>query len=119
MKYVIGNLTRFANDPASFAVAVYNDDDKKMILDYMRNIADPCGVGGYIDDCKTGEVVKETNSFYEDDEYVWSKQDIYHIDKYDAAVEPSFIDHVRNRIKKHGIKKIEQQTQAKTAVIVF
>ena len=98
MKYVIGGLTRFSDNPASFDVTNYNSETKNMIITYMQQAVAPCGVGGYIDDCKTGEVIHRTNAFYEDDEYLWSDQDIYHVKKYNAAVKPDFIEHVKKKM---------------------
>lgn len=40
----------------------------------------PSSAGGYIDDCKTGESLYTIpNVGYEDGEFIWSTQDIYHI----------------------------------------
>lgn len=96
MKYAINGLTRFADNPSDFKVMNYNPNEKKMILDYMKSF-EMVGTCGYIDDCKTGKVIKITNSFYDDGEYTWSKQDIYHIEKYNAAVETDFIDSIKKK----------------------
>lgn len=99
MKYVIGGLTRFAENPSLFKTMDFNKDDKSMIIDYMKNSKEPCGVGGYIDDLKEGKSTQIENAFYEDDIYMWSSQDIYHIENYNAAIDPDFIIHVKDKRK--------------------
>ena len=96
MVHVINGLNVFAENPSDFSVTKYDPEEKKMILQYMRSF-EVCGVGGHIDDCRTGRSMKETNSFYNDGDYMWSKQDIYHIEKYDAAVDPGFAEHVKRK----------------------
>ena len=94
MIYAIGGLIRFAKNPANFATTDYDRATKEALLEYMESF-EPCSVAGYVDDCKTGEpILNETNVGYEDGEYMWSTQDIYHIRKYNAAVKPEFIKHV-------------------------
>lgn len=96
MRYVIGGLTRFAENPSHFPVSDYAPETKKMLLDYMKSF-EANSAGGLVDDCKTGELVMITNVGYEDEEFMWTTQDIYHIEKYNATVNPDFITHVRKR----------------------
>ena len=97
MKYVIDGLTRYAENPSGFKVENYDAKKKEILLEYMKSF-EVHGTCGYIYDCKTGKEVKITNSFYDDNEYGWSKQDIYHIEKYNAAVDPKFIEHIEKKM---------------------
>lgn len=99
MRYAIGGLTRYADNPSQFLVSNYDPETKMMLLNYMKSFEANC-VGGLVDDCKTGEVLLITNSGYEDDEFTWTTQDIYHIEKYNAAVNPDFITHVKEMMMK-------------------
>ena len=93
MKYAIGGLTRFSENPSIFKTMDYSVNQKTAILDYMESF-NPDSVAGYIDDCKTGKRVNQTNAGYNDGEFYWSDQDVYHVRKYNAAVSDEFIDHV-------------------------
>lgn len=93
MKYAIGGLTRFAENPAEFETRQYDADVKASIIEYMESF-EPTSVAGYVDDCRTGEPIIMTNAGYEDDEYCWSTQDIYHVKRYNAAVSDEFISHI-------------------------
>ena len=97
MRYAIGGLTRFADNPADFKTRQYANSTKDRIVEYMESF-EPSSVAGYVDDCKTGEPVMITNSGYNDGEFQWSTQDIYHVKKYNAAVSDEFIRHVMNYI---------------------
>ena len=99
MKQVIDGLTRFDKNPSSFAVTNYDPLVKKQILDYMKSF-EVNSVGGLIDDCRTGELIYISNSGYEDEVYSWTMQDIYHIEKYNAAVNPEFIIHVKKKTER-------------------
>lgn len=99
MRYVIGGLTRFAEKPSQFLVSNYDLETKKMLLDYMKSF-EADSAGGLVDDCKTGELVLIINCGYEDEEFIWTTQDIYHIEKYNAAVDPDFIAHVKEKLTK-------------------
>lgn len=100
LKYVIDGLTRFDDNPAGFKTTKYDQEDKRLMLHYMHSGVEPCGVGGFVDDCKTGTIIHQTNCFYDDGEYVWSDQDAYHVLKYDAAVDQGFIDHVKASLRR-------------------
>lgn len=97
MKYAIGGLTRFSDNPAGFKTREYDESLKKSIVKYMESF-EPTSVAGYIEDCITGESVMMTNAGFEDAEYRWSSQDIYHIKKYDAAVSEEFIAHIIKQV---------------------
>ena len=92
MKYAIGGLTRFSDNPADFKTREYDTNVKSSIVKYMESF-EPTSVAGYVDDCRTGEPVMVTNAGFEDGEYCWSTQDIYHIKRYNAAVSEEFIAH--------------------------
>lgn len=93
MRFAIGGLTRFADNPAAFETLNYDSTTKEKLIKYMESF-EPTSVAGFIDDCRTGEMVMKTNAGFEDGFFMWSTQDIYHIKKYNAAVNKDFIDHV-------------------------
>ena len=96
MLRVIDGLTIFEKNPSGFKTEKYAPEIKDMLLRYMRSIK-PNSIAGYVDDCK---IMKETRiecAGYEDGDYCWNEQDIYHIEKYDAAVKPEFIEHVKKK----------------------
>lgn len=97
MRHAIGGLTRFADDPTAFKTRRYDKQVKSLLIKYMESF-EPNSVAGLIDDCRTGEIVFKTNAGYEDGEFIWSTQDIYHLKKYDAAVTDAFIDHVMRQM---------------------
>lgn len=78
----------------------YSYDEKKMITDYMKSIK-KCGVvAGHMIDCVTEKEVKKPDwALYADSLFFWSSKDIYHIEKYNAAVKDEFLDHVKNKNK--------------------
>ena len=100
MKYAIGGLTRFSEDPTTFSTLDYQAEEKNMILAYMQKFGELCGVGGYVDDLRTGSSAHITNAFYQDKAgYTWSTQDMYHIKKYNAAINEDFFYHVKSKMK--------------------
>lgn len=79
------SITPFEKIPSDFERSDYSQSDKKAVLDFMRSIK-PCAAGGKVCDCVTGVFQKLENVGYEIDGFIWSTQDIYHIDKYNASV---------------------------------
>ena len=89
--------TRFDDNPASFSTINYDDNTKNMLIKYMESI-EPNAAGGHIEDCITGEILTSTTDMgYEDELYYWSSQGIYHLKKYNLAVDDDFIKHVKNK----------------------
>lgn len=93
MKFAIGGLTRFAEKPDQFKTIKYSANEKQHLLEYMQHFS-PDTAGGMVDDCKKGTSTQIPNEGYTDGTYRWSKQDIYHIEHYNAAVKPDFLKHV-------------------------
>lgn len=102
MKRVINGLTIFNESHSNFKVMDYKGDDKEALIAYMRSF-EPCAAGPMVDDCVTGKQTTIPNAGYEDAEYSWTTQDIYHIEKYDAAVDPDFLKHVKSIQLEQGI----------------
>lgn len=96
MQRVIDGLTIFDDNPQGFKTEKYTPEMKDMLIRYMRSI-EPNSVAGYVDDCRTGKETRIECAGYEDGDYCWNEQDIYHIEKYNAAVDPGFIEHVRKK----------------------
>lgn len=93
MKQVINGLTRFEANPSAFMTRHYDKETKDALIKYMESF-EASSAAGLVDDCKTGETVMMTNVGFEDGEFIWSTQDIYHLKKYNAAVSDDFILHV-------------------------
>ena len=87
-------ITIFENEPSKFAVKKYNQAEKNDIVSYMKSF-EPFAAMGMVVDCVTGKQQKEENVGYTDGEFVWSSQDIYHIEKYNAAVADKFFDKIK------------------------
>lgn len=100
MKFAMKTPTRFDKNPSDFARSEYDEQTKKMLISYMESI-EPNSAGGYVEDCVTGEIKKSIpDAGYEDDSYIWSTQGIYHLKKYNLAVNPDFIEHVKNKLRR-------------------
>ncbi len=90
---MVSPLTMFEKDPARFEVRTYEESEKKKILEYMRSF-ECFAIAGLIEDCRTGEMTDEENLGFNDGTFVWCSQDIYHLERYDAAVCEEFIKKV-------------------------
>lgn len=79
------------DDPKQkFNVKEYSANEKKQIIAYMKSV-EPSGIAGKVYDCVEGELTTYENLFYENNGYVWNSQDVYHIEKYNAAVKEDFL----------------------------
>lgn len=91
--------TRINNDPSLFSTFQYDSNTKKRLIDYMRSI-NPSSAGGYVEDVFQDDIETSIPDVgYEDEEFFWSEQDIYFIEKYNLAVEKDFLDHVINKTR--------------------
>jgi len=77
--------------------ANYTAGEKKAILEYM-SMFEAYAAAGLIEDLFTGERTKEEDIGYNDGEYIWSTQDMYHIEKYDVPVREPFLKKVMDRL---------------------
>jgi len=94
MKHVmVSRITMYEKNPAEFEVRTYEASEKKKLLEYMRSF-EFFEVAGLIEDCRTGEELREECLGFNDGTFVWSSQDIYHLERYDAAVCEEFIKKV-------------------------
>jgi len=84
-KAMESSINMSQKNPAGFAVRTYEESEKKRILEYMRSF-EFFAVAGMVEDCKTGERTREENLGFNDGRFVWCSQDIYHLERYDAAV---------------------------------
>ena len=89
----ISELSLSSPNSAHFVTRKYDPDEKERILQYMRSF-EPCAAGPLVDDCRTGSKTTIPDAGYDDGIFMWSIQDIYHIEKYDAAVSDDFMMHV-------------------------
>ena len=90
--------TRFDNNPSSFKTFNYDEYTKEMLINYMESV-EPNSAGGHVEDFVIGRIIDELEDVgYEDDSYYWSSQGIYHLKKYNLAVEPDFIEHVKKKM---------------------
>ena len=100
------SISLFNSEPSKFAVREYNSREKKLVIAYMWAF-DFYSAGGKIEDCVTGERFEDEDIGFEDGEFGWSTQDIYHIEKYNAAVSDSFLQKVLE-IGDQGLKAIQE-----------
>ena len=80
----------YEEHPGDFPVRTYGKIEKERILAYMRSF-EPYAVAGLVIDCKTGVRTQIENVGFHDGVFFWSNQDIYHIERYHAAVCEDFI----------------------------
>lgn len=98
MKAAMNSPTRFNNNPILFSTFEYNNDTKQMLLSYMRSV-EPSSAGGYVEDCFSKDYSTDIPDMgYEDEEYFWSEQDMFFIEKYNLAVDIDFLEHVKNKM---------------------
>lgn len=76
----------------------YEYEQKEKLIIYLKTRGELCSVAGYVDDLVTGEEVNIPNGGYRDDQYEWSTQEIYHIEKYDAAVVDEFLQYMLKKM---------------------
>lgn len=94
MKHAMKNhITMYEAEPAKFSQCEYTQREKEKLLEYMRGF-EFFAVAGMVYDCVTGECTRVENLGYADEEFSWSSQDIYHLEKYNAAVAESFFSKV-------------------------
>ena len=89
-KAMSNQITIYERDLSGFSIHPYKSEEKKKIIAYMKSF-EPNSVAGLIEDCITGERQSEENLGFTDGHFSWSSQDIYHIEKYNAAVSDDFI----------------------------
>ena len=85
------SINIFGKDSAKFSRRTYNNYEKKKLLDYMRSF-EPHASIGKVDDCVTRNETKFENVGYEVDGYIWTEQDAYHVEHYNAAVTDEFFE---------------------------
>lgn len=88
-KAMKSKITMYEKNPAGFEVREYGSTEKEQLIAYMHSV-EPFAAAGLITDCVTGERLKEEDVGYTDGDYMWTSQDIYHIEKYDAAITDDF-----------------------------
>ena len=87
---MVSSISPFEEDPSNFVRRDYSDKEKDILLEYMRSFT-MNAAGGYIWDCVEGKELRQANVGFEDDTYMWSTQDIYHVENYNAAVKDDFL----------------------------
>lgn len=97
---LICNYKEFCNDKslpsAKDNVFALPSADKKKVLQYLKN-----GTAGFastakFDDAMTGEQVNQEFCTFNDGEYGWSTQEIYHFEKYDIKLDDGFLKKILN-----------------------
>ena len=90
MMDVMKDAISYEAKQCGFTSMEYEPAKKRAILDYMKSF-DPFAVAGMVYDCRTGVKLRTENVGYNDGKFMWSEQDIYHIDKYNASVTEEFL----------------------------
>lgn len=83
---------------SNFKKRNYDIDEKKRLIQYMNTAGELCAAAGYVDDLVTGKETRIENGGYHDGFYEWSTQEIYHIDKYNAAVSDEFLKRALEKV---------------------
>ena len=92
-------LPEFITDVGSnFERTEYDPNIKNAVLQYMKTKGELCEAGGYVDDIITAKETRIEDGGFTDGIFVWSTQDIYHIEKYNASVKDEFIKHVLEKL---------------------
>lgn len=68
----------------------YSNDEKRKLIEYMTKYED-FAVAGRVKDIVENKELQKDNLCYTDGSFVWCTQDIYHIEKYNAAVTEDFL----------------------------
>lgn len=92
---------------SNFLRQEYTDYEKAALFDYFSRFTEPdAAAAGSMRDYCTGESLTGVELVcYSDGLYVWSNEEIYHIEKYNAAVSDEFLEYV---LKKQGAAKAQQ-----------
>lgn len=81
--------------------AIYDPKIKNVLLDYLRHSGkEVAWAAGCVIDAFTGEPSGPPEVAFTDGEYHWQESEIYHLDKYDLALESDFITYVLSQIGK-------------------
>ena len=80
----------------------YSRNEKSLLLHYLKKEGVLFEAGGYVTDVVTEMATQIPDGGYRDDQYEWSTQDIYHIEKYNASVKEDFIAHVKRKMQMKG-----------------
>ena len=94
-KVMVNSITAYEQHSAEFAVRAYSISEKRKLLAYMQSFT-PYAAAGRITDCVTGERLRTEDVGYTDGTFMWTSQDMDHIDKYNAAVTNAFLKRVMN-----------------------
>lgn len=89
-------ITMYNQNPSGFCTRSYNPEEKRKIIAYMESF-EPFAISGLVNDCVTGESSMKDNLGFTDGVFCWSAQDIYHINKYNAAVRDEFLSEIVNK----------------------
>ena len=90
MKKIIGAAEEH---PTDFVRRVYSEEEKNELVQFLRK-GELCGVGDFVNDCVTGAKTSLEDVAYRKDGYLWTTAELYHIEKYNAAVTDDFLQHV-------------------------
>ena len=94
MKYtMISNLLQDCEKGIEIKTRAYTNEEKEKLIDFMKSV-EPCAVAGHVYDCIKQEEINIEHVLYENDGFWWTSQDIYHLEKYNAAVTQEFYDKV-------------------------
>lgn len=89
----VSSITPFNENPSDFSRAKYTTENKSRVDKYFKSI-EPCAACGLIYDCIEGMELQKENVGYCDGEFIWTSQDVYHFEKYNAAITDEFMAHI-------------------------
>ncbi len=83
-------IVKKAISSADFPKANYSAIDKQKLLEHLRSFDILC-TGGLVYDYVINEDTSVENICYTNGEYTWQEEELYHIEKYDAALSDEFL----------------------------
>lgn len=70
------------------------DPEKAAILSFFSEAEPKAAAAGYFNDAVTGETMYDMEYLgYTDGDFTWSTKDVYHFERYDLELLPSFREH--------------------------
>lgn len=78
-------------DGQSLEIKVLDASKKDAVITYMRSFPTRAVAAGYFEDVVTEKEVIADYVAYDDGVFSWNTCDIYHLEKYDLALNPDFI----------------------------
>ena len=97
-EHALTSSITYCSNSRDFDRCNYNVEEKKALLEYMSAFK-PHAVAGLVFDVVTQEWQKDENLGYTDGTFIWTSQDAYHVNKYNAAVKENLLTNAIEHFK--------------------